>query len=288
MRNENDMLKLIINVAANDDRVRAVILNGSRVNPKAPKDIFQDYDILYLVKDMDSFINNNHWIDIFGERIMMQMPEKMQKPLNRGFFSYLMLFTDGNRIDLTLIPLDKWKKNQRIDSLSKLLLDKDNLIGSLPSPSDKDYYVKQPTQKEFFDTCNEFWWICTYIAKGLWRQELPYVNHMKEHINRSILNKMLAWYIGIQYNFNINPGKFGKYVQKYLTGEEWQIYLLTFSDSDYDKIWSSLFCMIELFRDTALKVANKLNFEYCHRYDKNVSAYLRRVKNLPKNAEEIY
>jgi len=50
MRNEKEMLDLILNIAENDDNIRAVIMNGSRVNPHAKKDPFQDFDIRPLAK----------------------------------------------------------------------------------------------------------------------------------------------------------------------------------------------------------------------------------------------
>jgi len=36
-------------------RIRAVIMSGSRANPNARRDLFQDFDIVYLVTDVDSF-----------------------------------------------------------------------------------------------------------------------------------------------------------------------------------------------------------------------------------------
>ena len=47
MRTEKEMFDLIISTAQSDDRIRAVYLNGSRTNPNVPKDIFQDYDVVY-------------------------------------------------------------------------------------------------------------------------------------------------------------------------------------------------------------------------------------------------
>jgi hypothetical protein len=38
MRNEQEMLDLILNVAKADDRIRAVYMNGSRTNPNVKKD----------------------------------------------------------------------------------------------------------------------------------------------------------------------------------------------------------------------------------------------------------
>lgn len=109
MRSEQEMLDLVLKVAKEDSRVRAVGMNGSRTNPNVPKDAFRDYDIVYLVTDIQSFIDDPNWITIFGERIMMQTPENMAMfPPELGErFSYLMLFTDGNRIDLILVPIEE-------------------------------------------------------------------------------------------------------------------------------------------------------------------------------------
>ena len=58
MRSEQEMLELIVETARSDDRIRAVIMVGSRANPKARRDIFQDFDIVYLVKDVAPFRMN--------------------------------------------------------------------------------------------------------------------------------------------------------------------------------------------------------------------------------------
>ena len=44
MRSENEMYDLILDIAKNDVRIKAVYMNGSRTNENVPKDIFQDYD----------------------------------------------------------------------------------------------------------------------------------------------------------------------------------------------------------------------------------------------------
>ncbi len=125
MRSEQAMLDLIVNIAKNDDRIRAVIMNGSRANPNAPRDIFQDFDIVYLVTDVAPFKNNFEWIKRFGELMILQLPEDMDAPGWGGDCCvYLMQFTDGNRIDLGIFPIARLANLGR-DSLSVLLLDKD-------------------------------------------------------------------------------------------------------------------------------------------------------------------
>ncbi|MGW8959208.1 aminoglycoside 6-adenylyltransferase [Paenibacillus sp. NPDC055715] len=178
MRSEHEMLHTILQFAQEDEQVRAVIMNGSRANPHAPQDIFQDYDVVFLVSSVDSFVQDRRWINSFGELIIMQTTDENMKPvpISHDRFAFLMLFTDGNRIDLTLYPADNIANLER-DSLSVLLLDKDGLVEPFPPPSLQDYMTLPPTFQTFANSCNEFWWVSTYVAKGLWRQELPY--HVK-------------------------------------------------------------------------------------------------------------
>lgn len=95
-------MKLLINTAAQDDRIRAAYLEGSRVNPDVPRDMFQDYDVVYIVKETASFQKDNSWIDRFGERLYMQYPEdSVYDPGDKeNCYGWLMQLRDGNRIDL--------------------------------------------------------------------------------------------------------------------------------------------------------------------------------------------
>lgn len=102
MRTEQEIFDLILGVAKADERIRAVLLSGSRANPAIPKDIYQDYDITYFVEDITPFYNNPAWVEeCFGKPLIMQMPETMRYPVGDGSFNYLIIFPDGVRIDLS-------------------------------------------------------------------------------------------------------------------------------------------------------------------------------------------
>ncbi|WP_033826592.1 aminoglycoside 6-adenylyltransferase [Bacillus andreraoultii] len=64
-------------VAEQDEQIHAVEMNGSRTNLNVPKDIVQDFDIVYLVTEMDSFINDTNWVNVFGKRMIVQTPKRM-------------------------------------------------------------------------------------------------------------------------------------------------------------------------------------------------------------------
>lgn len=289
MRTYNEMMNLLLGVAESDERIRAVCMNGSRTNPNARKDPFQDYDIVYIVRNVHSFVSDTGWIDRFGERIIMQTPEKMTliPPESDGTFAYLMLFTDGNRIDLTLCPLERRTTWNQGDRLSVVLLDKDGALPPLPAPTDRDYWVQEPNQNLFSDCCNEFWWVSTYVAKGLWRQEFTYAY---DHLNviRAMLLRMLEWAVGIENEFRVSVGKHGKYLEQYVDKERWQLFLSTFPRPTYEDMWRALLAMAHLFEELAQEVAACFSFDYPHTDAEKVKTYLQHIKALPQEATDIY
>ncbi len=289
MRSEKEMLELIVGTAENDDRIRAVIMSGSRANPNARRDIFQDFDIAYLVTDVDSFRNDRGWINRFGELMILQMPEAMRDPppKNDERFSYLMQFTDGNRIDLTVFPVAKLHEFRR-ESLSLLLLNKDGVVEPFPAPSENDYLPIPPSAKAFSDCCNEFWWVCPYVAKGLWREEIIYAKHMLDQVIREQLMKMLTWHMAVKTQFLRSPGKLGKHLEQYLEPEVWAMLEKTYADASYESTWDSLHMMCELFRMTAKQVGEHFGFDYPRNDDEKVSAHVKHLRSLPKDAREMY
>jgi aminoglycoside 6-adenylyltransferase len=254
------------------------MLNGSRANPNAIPDFFQDFDIVYLVTELESFKQNPNWIDCFGERMILQCPDDFSSQVPRDSYVYLMQFTDGNRIDLTLrtTPFEP-------DSLSVLLLDKDNTIAPLSPAS--DYLPEAPTSQTFFLCCNEFWWVCPYVAKGLWRNEIIYAQH---HLGilRSQTLQMLTWQIAIQTDFKQPLGKLGKHLPNYLLPQQHAWLLESYSNAEIKPMWQALFALTNNFRTAALEVAKHFLFEYPMQDDTRVTKHLEHVQTLARVDKE--
>ena len=166
MRTETEMLSLLIKIAKNL-KVKAVALSGSRTNQKVQTDEFQDYDLVYVVDDIDNLTSDLSWLDQFGKRIIEQEVTLGHRRL------YLMLFEDGNRIDLTLCP--KEHINEWVDSEAGFIVlkDKKGLFEAyLPNP--KRYWTAPPSEEEFTASYNEFWWVSAYMVKGICRKQIIY------------------------------------------------------------------------------------------------------------------
>lgn len=293
MRSEKEMYDLILDIAKRDERIRAVYMNGSRANPNIKKDIFQDYDIVYVVTETKTFIEDKKWTSNFGELIIFQEPDKLDKmqginiDFNNGY-TYLMQFTDGNRIDLHLQPINMLTEEYNKDKLVVQLLDKDNILPEVKPASDEDYWIKKPSYEEYFSECNNFWWVALYCAKGLWRKEILYSIDVMNNYVRDGLITMIKWKVGIETNFKVSIGKSNKFLKEYIDKELWDKLMSTFNMSDYNSSWTALFITCELFEEVAYSVSKQLGYEYNYDEAQRSFNFIKHIKELPDDALEIY
>lgn len=293
MRTEKEMMDLIINTAREDERILAVYMNGSRTNKNASKDIFQDYDIVYVVSETKPFYEEEGWIDRFGKRLYMQMPEKMDYLRGKEgdpdqLYGWLIQFADGNRLDLHVATAEHALKDIHSDRLCEILLNKNHILPGIAESSDRDHWVKRPSEIDFQCDCNDFWWCLNNVAKGLWRGEIPYVMDMVNLYIRPHLVQLLSWKIGIENDFACSIGKSGKYMYRFLEAETWQRFLDTYSNSEVINLWEATFSMCDLFDETAREVADGLDFSYNQEEARASRGFLSHVRRLPKDVDGVY
>lgn len=278
MRSEKQVYDTILNFAAMEERIRVVTLEGSRTNSNIPPDDFQDYDITFFVTDMQGFIHDDGWLNVFGERLILQKPEDMELfPAVEKGYSYLMLFTDDVKIDLTLLPLDLLDEYFTWDKLVKLLLDKDNRIIHPPVPTDQDYHLKRPTERMFDDCCNEFWNTATYVVKGLCRREILFaIDHLNDIVRKELL-RMISWLVGMEQGFDLSLGKNYKFLSRYVSEGLWKRLMSTYQMDSYSHMWESLEECMALFREVSKDAARRLDYQYPP-YDEKISKYVMRQK----------
>ncbi len=258
MRSEKQVYDTILGFAEADERIRVVTLEGSRTNVNIPPDDFQDYDITFFVTDMQGFTADDEWLNVFGERFILQKPEDMELfPAEEKGFSYLMLFCDDVKIDLTLLPLELLDEYLTWDKLVKLLLDKDGRVGQPPVPTDIDYHLQRPTERMFDDCCNEFWNTVPYVVKGLCRREILFaIDHMNEIVRKELL-RMISWLVGTEQGFDFSLGKNYKFLNRYIPEEMWRRLLSTYRMDSYLQMWESLEQCMALFREVSAEAAGR-------------------------------
>lgn len=253
MRTETEMMDLILQIAESL-QVEAVALSGSRSDIHSLRDEFQDYDVVYIVENLEDLISDLSWLDQFGIRLIEQHNVLGHRRL------YLMLFEDGNRIDLTLCPkehIQEW-----VDSEANFEVIKDDKgLFEAYQPNSKRYWTAPPTEEEFAASCNEFWWVSAYVVKAIRRNQLIYATDHLYGICQQELLKVLSWQVTSERG-SVDIGKNYKYLFQYLPAEQEKEFSALLDLSSFDKITQSLFATMGLFDREAQILAQKMGFTY--------------------------
>ena len=277
MRTETEMLDVILQTAKTL-QVKAVAMSGSRTDTKAPKDEFQDYDVVYIVDDLDNLTSDLAWLDQFGTRIIEQHNILGNRRL------YLMLFEDGNRIDLTICPKDYI--NEWVDSEAgfTVLVDEKGLFESY-SPSPQRFWTSPASETDFEKSCNEFWWVSAYVVKGICRKQVIYATDHLYGICQQELLKVLAWQVASDRG-KVDIGKNYKYLYNYLPSEKEKEFSNLLDFSSLDKITQSLLATMQIFHQEAQSLAQKMGFDYDKRVAEKMMRYAKeKLLNHLENKE---
>ena len=275
MRTEPEMLDLIFQTAK-VLQVEAVAMSGSRTDTKAPKDEFQDYYVVYVVDDFDNLMSDLSWLDYFGKRIIEQEVVLDHRRL------YLMLFEDGNRIDLTLCPKEHIK--EWVDSEAEFIFleDKKGLF-EYYSPSPQRFWTNPASAIDFENACNAFWWVSAYVVKGICRNQIIYaIDHLYGICQQEFL-KILAWQVASARG-KVDIGKNYKYLFQYLPAEKEKEFSNLLDFSSIEKLSQSLLATMQLFHREAQRLAQKLGFDYDKEVAEKMIEYAEeRVKKFGNN-----
>ena len=253
MRTEPEMLDLIFQTAK-VLQVEAVAMSGSRTDTKAPKDEFQDYDVVYVVDDLDNLTRDLSWLDRFGNRLIEQYNVLGNRRL------YLMLFEDGNRIDLTLCPKEHIQEWVDSEADYTVLQDEKGLFESYTTSPER-YWTNPASTIDFEKDCNEFWWVSAYVVKGIHRNQLIYATDHLYGICQQEFLKILAWQVASDRG-RVDVGKNYKYLFNYLPAEKEKEFSNLLDFSSKEKITQSLFATMQLFHQEAQSLAQKMGFDY--------------------------
>lgn len=258
-----DVLTIMLELAQKDDNVRAVLLEGSRAFGRV--DQYSDFDFAFVCQ------SNKPWLDgailpwfeeIFGPIAIMQTPDNGD-PLQ--IYTHLVQFKSGTRIDITFNSVE-FIKTAKLESGTKVLLDKDALFVHLPPASDRDNWVVKMDEQAFLDCCNEFYWLSPYVGKALARGHLLQALDILNNNLREQYLLLLAQLAASNFDWkNISLGKNYSYLEEKLKEDQLGLYQSLFQSyrkAEHSEIKSALLNLICSFDNLAQSLASIMGFAY--------------------------
>jgi aminoglycoside 6-adenylyltransferase len=288
------MIDRLIRWADSQQLIRAMILTSSRAIPHAPMDLLSDYDVILIARSIEPYYVDRTWLEVFGPVLAVYRDPLIDvNGLTRS--AYVVQYENGLKIDFNLWPVELLQRVSageqlpvEFDAGYQVVLDKDDLTTRLAPPTYSGYIPTPPTEQEYSELLEGFFLDTTYVAKFLWRDDLMAAKHILDYsLKQGHLRPLLEWHAEIEHQWSLKPGPYGRRLKQYSRPDLWADLERTYTGADLDQNWEALFLTIELMRRVATEVGQHLGYSYPHELEQRVVKYLRKVKQLDRDAEAV-
>ncbi len=281
---EEGLLAELVRWAEDDDEIRALVLTSTRARQDGSADDLSDYDVIVAVRDAEAFVAHEGWVAARGRPLVGWGDESEllgERTTFRG-----VVYPDGVRLDFTIWPASLLGRVSAADALPddldvgyRVLLDNDGATSMWSEPTFRAHVPAKPTQAEYEELVDEFWWDTTYVAKALWRGELAFAKFVLEYDAKHVaLRRLLEWRIELDHGWTLRPGAYGRGLERLLPDDVVTELHATYVGADIEANWNALFRTTALFHRVATEVAQALGYRYPLEADVAVSAQLEAVR----------
>jgi aminoglycoside 6-adenylyltransferase len=284
--------------------LRAALIVGSRAREDRPADEWSDLDVILVVTEPERYLAKTDWLENIGNpwitfiektgtgeekerRVLFEggldvdfipLPAKKMQPLARllqarGRFPQI----------LKLLPRSLSKQvKQGIAAFSdvarrgvKVLVDKDGIAEPLISAIAEAPALAPPTQDEFLNLANDFWYHAVWTAKKLRRGELWTAKGCSDSYMKWRLLRMIEWHTRAKNSFEYDTWHGGRFLERWADPRIVEGLRDAFAHYDEDDLWRRLLATMDLFRWVAIETAGLLEHAYPSSADEHATSLVK-------------
>jgi aminoglycoside 6-adenylyltransferase len=281
------LIERFLSWAQNEENLRFAVIIGSQARTDRPADAYSDLDLMMLLRDPQPLLDSPAWLEQIGEPWLTFIECTGD---NLGW-ERRALFAPGLDVDFAIFPLEMGQALASGDLPAgaldvfrrgyRILLDKENLAQPLTrlfeGLQQTDLPLAHPpSQAEFLQVVNDFWYHVLWSARHLKRGELWWGKSCVDGYLKALLLRMLEW-----HTWATRPG-----LDTWLRGrflEQWAgpraVLALQSCYAHYHRqdTWCALFATRDLFDWTSHEVALKWGFAYPEHGARQASALAEQV-----------
>ena len=283
MRNEREILGMVIDAATRDSSVRAVI----RTDLLPVRKFLYTYNFCFIVSDIEAF-DKDVFQSCFGERILLFRGDRNYPEMFPDTKAHLMVFRDGVTIVIHVMDAGTFlarynsenaHENVWIGDTYQKLLDKDNILPEIERLEEKQtVFDGSPAREEFSNIHNEFWWVVKTVAEYTLREELLSSMFYLNNPVRDLLNRMIRWYICLKAGRPVDMGILDSKMEEVLEADLFRLYQKTYPGADYSQIWEAYDAVTELWGITGRFVSGQCGFDYPDETEQKMKEFISTLR----------
>ncbi len=276
MTDHHSYLDEVINWAATEDAIRAVLITGSRARGDGSVDEYSDLDLEIITSEIGRYTADDSWLDQLGE-VWIRFPLEAAAPYR------LVWFADGIKVDFQFVDVDSVKSLIRRGELSdeykrgyRVVLDKDGLYRELP-PSPRVFPAPRPPRpEELAATVNEFWFEAIHVAQYIRRREFWVVKH-RDWTMKLMLLRVLEWHARAVGGADVNTWILGKRIKEWTDLESAAAIKKIWTGWGAAESWPGFLIQLDLFRRLTGELTRTLGYDWAVVAQREIEAYIRKL-----------
>jgi aminoglycoside 6-adenylyltransferase len=252
--------------------IRAAVVIGSRARgADHPADEFSDLDIILAATDPQPYIAAGGWVEAIG----VPWLAFVEKTPDGRLSERRVLFEGGLDVDFAFMPVDLVREMLKtgvdpdladmIRRGVRVLVDKDGLAAQMLAAAPIAAQPPQaPSEAEFLQIANDFWYHTVWTAKHLRRGELWWAKGCCDGYLKALLLRMLEWHARATRGPEHDTWMRGRFLEEWADPRAVMELRRAFARYDTDEIWRALAATMDLFRWVSVETADRWGYAYAY------------------------
>jgi aminoglycoside 6-adenylyltransferase len=279
----------VVGWAQTQHDIRAIIVIGSQARDDRPADEWADLDVIVVTTDPERYLSKTDWLENVGHPWITFLEktgtgdERERRVLFEGGLDVDFAIIPKKRVQqlvqllrirkrlprlLRLIPEEKVQQiTQGIAGFSdvarrgmRVLLDKDEIASHLKQVTAETTAPRPPTENEFLEAINDFWYHAVWTAKKLRRGELWVAKSCCDIYMKRLLLRMIEWHTRATHGWDHDTWHSGRFLEQWADARVVEGLRVSFARYDRDDVRRALLETMNLFRWLAVETAGQLSY----------------------------
>jgi aminoglycoside 6-adenylyltransferase len=275
------LLERFVAWAQTQPDIRAAIILGSRARTERPADEWSDLDLWIITTDPDRLLSQTDWLEHLGTPWLTFL----EPTATGGGTERRVLFEGGLDVDFVPTPVELvqrfaaegWPPDIAgvIRRGAHFVLDKDRLAASLELAPGDPPAPRPPTEDQFLNLVNDFWYHAVWVAKKLRRGELWTAKTGCDSYMKRLVLAMIEWHARAVSGWSSDTWHGGRFLEQWADPNAIAGLRVAFAHYDEADVRRALFATVDLFRWLAAETAARLSYPYPAAAEEHVTNLVR-------------
>lgn len=257
------------------DTIMAAIIIGSRARTEVPADEWSDLDIILLTDTPEQFIESGDWL----ENIHSYSISFLEKTSLGDGIERRVMFDPHLDVDFVILTPEYFAGMLQVKEVQqvfqkgyKVLFDKTDVINGIKVPEDSSPAYSLPTQDQFDNLVQDFWYHIVWVSKKMLRGEIWVAKECLDSNLKQLLRRMAEWHaVTVLGN---SPWHNGRFIENWADPRLVNCFTTMFAIYDRNSMLLAMKETMSIFRLLANEVGDSLNYPYPQQADQAAVSFL--------------